>query len=265
VNAPFTFLLFALFLVPFVIAILFARTGTAFFDRYGVVMLIPAAVAPAMFLAHGTCRHPLRGAIVALLLALLIYLNSSGRIWLLQQVSTLVPPAAARRLLYLVALPPLLERPKLSPVPAYLQPAALAAPPVTHLDAAQPDLPLVAGTALTFLELDRFEDAALTRRLFLLTNKEAASTIAHDTVFENYEQLKAVFPIRGNVESYCSFITTHPRFLVLGAYNHPQGWLLRELEREGAQLNIVGTYANTREEHDLYEVSVPPNLCRSPQ
>jgi hypothetical protein len=32
-----------------------------------------------------------------------------------------------------------------------------------------------------------------------------------------------------------------------------------------APLKIVGTHANTLEEHDLYEVSVPANPCRSPQ
>lgn len=264
-NLPLVFLLFALFLVPLAVAILFAGTGTAFFDRYGVVMLIPVAVVPAMFLAYRTRCHRSYATTVALLLAVLIYLNSSGRIWLLERVSSIAPPPVAGRLLYLTALPPVWEMPKLPPVPAYLAQAELAAPPVSRLDAVQPGLPLVAGTALTFMELDRSETAELTKRLFLLTSREAASTIAHDTVFENYEQLKAIFPIRGNVESYCSFITKHPRFLVLGAYNHPQGWLLRKLESDGAQLMIVGTYANTFEEHDLYEVSRPTNLCRSPQ
>jgi len=162
-------------------------------------------------------------------------------------------------------LPPVWEMPQLPPFPAYLKQAALAAPPVSYLNAVQPGLPLVAGTALTFMELDRSEDAELAKRLFLLTNREAALTIAHDTVFENYEQLKAVFPIRGSIESYCLFITEHQHFVVLGAYNQPQGWLLRKLEIDGAQLELVGTYANTLEEHDLYEVSMPTNLCRAAQ
>jgi 4-amino-4-deoxy-L-arabinose transferase-like glycosyltransferase len=264
-NLPLSFFLSGLFLVPLAVAILFARTGTAFFERYGVVMLIPVAVAPAMLLAYRTLCNRSYAATVALSLAVLIFLNSSARICLLQQLSSIVPPATAARLLYLTALPPVPEIPDWRPVPAYLEQAALAAPPVSHLDAVQPRLPLVAGTALTFMELDRSEDAELAKRLFLLTNKEGASTIAQDTVFENYEQLKAVFPIRGNVESYCSFIMHHQRFLVLGTYRHPQGWLLRKLDMDGAQLKIVGNYANTLDEHDLYEVTVPANLCRSPQ
>jgi hypothetical protein len=202
---------------------------------------------------------------VALLLAVLIYFNSSGKIWLLQRVSSIASPANGARLLYLAALPPVWEAAKVPTVPAYLQHELLNAPPVSRLDTVQPGLPLVAGTALTFMELDRYEDADLAKRLFLLTNREAASTIAHDTVFENYEQVKAVFPIRGTVQSYCSFIASHPQFLVLGSYKHPQGWLLRKLDMDGAQLKIVGTYANTFDEHELYEVSVPENYCRSAQ
>jgi hypothetical protein len=264
-TSPLAFLLFALFLVPLAVAILFARTGTAFFDRYGVVMLIPAAVAPAMVLGYSTRCHRHSAMTVALLLAVLIYFNSSGKIWLLQQVSSIASPANGARLLYLTALPSVWETPKVPAVPAHLQHERLNAPPVSRLDAVRPGLPLVAGTALTFMELDRYEDADLAKRLFLLTNREAASAIAHDTVFENYEQLKAVFPIRGTVESYCSFLSSHQQFLVLGSYRQPQGWLLRKLDMDGAQLKIVATYANTLDEHELYEVSAPAHYCSSAQ
>jgi hypothetical protein len=263
-NLPLGFLLLVLFLSPLLTAIVFARTGTAFFERYGVVMLIPAAIAPAMVLAFGTgCRRSYAASMV-LLLAALIHVNSSGMAWLLQQSSSIARPAVAARLLYLVAMPPIPYVPKLAIVPAYLEHEKEAAPSVSDLNAVEPGLALVAGTGLTFLELDRSENTELTKRLFLLTNKEAALTITHDTLFENYEQLQAVFPLRGTVEPYCSFVGGHRRFLVLGAYNHPQGWLLRKLDMDGASLRIIGRYASTLEEHDLYEVSVPLNLCPPP-
>jgi hypothetical protein len=132
---------------------------------------------------------------------------------------------------------------------------------VSNLDAIDPDLPLVANTGLTFLEIDRQGDADLTKRLYLLNNRQAAASIAHDTVFENYDRLTKVFPIRGKVEPYCAFISEHPRFLALGAYNHPQGWLLKKLDMDGADLHIVGTYAGITEEAQLYEVTVLKAAC----
>jgi 4-amino-4-deoxy-L-arabinose transferase-like glycosyltransferase len=262
-NRPLILFLFGLFLVPVAVAVLFSRSGTAFFDRYGVVMLIPAAIVPPMFLAYRTRCHRSYAAIVAVLFTILIYFNTFGKVWLLEQLSSITPPAVSARVLYLVALPPLDDRPKLSPMPAYLSQASVTAPAISQLNAVQPSLDLVAGTALTFMELDHVEDVELVNRLFLLTNRDAAATITHDTVFENYEQLKEVFPIRGTVQSYCSFILGHPRFLVLGSYNHPQGWLLRKLEIDGAQLKILGTYTKTYDEHEVYEVTVPASACRT--
>jgi hypothetical protein len=262
-NRPLILFLFGLFLVPIAVAIVFSRSGTAFFDRYGVVMLIPASVVPPMLLAYRTRCHRSWAAIVAVLCATLLYLNTFGKVWLIEQLSSVTPSAVSARLLYVLGLPPLYEMPKLPLVPAYLSQASATAPAISHLNAVQPGLDLVAGTALTFMELDHVEDAELVNRLFLLTNRDAAATITHDTIFENYEQLKKVFPIRGKIESYCSFILDHPRFLVLGSYNHPQGWLLRKLEMDGAQLKILGTYTKTYDEHEMYEVSVPSRTCRT--
>jgi 4-amino-4-deoxy-L-arabinose transferase-like glycosyltransferase len=47
IGMPFAFLLIALALVTVVIGVLFARTGTAVFDRYIVVWLVPLVVVPA--------------------------------------------------------------------------------------------------------------------------------------------------------------------------------------------------------------------------
>jgi hypothetical protein len=262
-NWPMALLFLGLFLVPLAVAILFLRTGTAFFDRYGVVMLIPAAVVPSLLLAYSThCKKSYAG-IVAVLLASLFYINSSGKAWLLEPLATILPPPLVARVLYLTAFPPLFEMPSVPPIPPSLVKTYRGAPTISRLDRLRPELPLVAGTALTFMELDRTESNPLTTRLFLLTNREAAATIVQDTLFENYEQLKAVFPIRGNVEAYCSFITNHRHFVVLGSYNHAQGWLLRKLEMDGAQLSIIGTYPVTYDEHDLYEVNLPTNPCHA--
>jgi hypothetical protein len=49
--------------------------------------------------------------------------------------------------------------------------------------------------------------------------------------------------------------------LVLGAYNHPQGWLLKKLDMDGADLRMIGTYDGITEEAQLYEVSISQPDC----
>jgi len=256
-------LLLFVFLVPLQIEILFARTGMPFYERYGVVALIPCAVFPALFLAYRTHCDRRAGGCVVVLLAVLLILNTSGKAWLIDNVSTFAPPKIAARVMYLLALPPIAPPLlKLPPVPSYLESAANSVPNIRWLDAVDPSIPLVAGSGPTFLELAKYQDAALTRRLYLLTNHEAASTIVHNTVFDHYELVKAAFPIGGEVEPYCAFLRQHSQFLVLGGYNYPNTWLLRKLELDGARLNIVGNYDDgVIEEHQVYRVSIESEKC----
>jgi hypothetical protein len=258
-------LLLFLFLVPLEIEILFARTGTPFYERYGVVALIPCVVVPALFLANRThCNRSAAGS-VALLVTVLLILDISGKAWLVERLSTLVRPVVAARLLYLTALPPIAPPSlKLPSVPSYLKTALNLASNVSHLDAVDPGLPLVAGSGPTFLELDRYEDAPLAQRLYLLTNHDAAVNIVHNTVFDHYEMVKAAFPIRGQVEPYCAFVREHPQFLVLGGYNYPDTWVLRKLEMDEARLSIIGTYDDgVIEEHQIYKVNVENAKCNA--
>jgi len=263
IRVPFAFLLAALSLVPLAIGILFARTSTAFFDRYGVVWLVPFAVVPAIALAHYTQRDRLAAAATALFVAVILFFNTSGKAWVVEQVSNLAPARAASKLLYVLSLPPIMP-PSYPPIPSYLQAALDTAPSVSHLDTIAPQLPVVANTGLTFMELDREESAQVAQRLYMLTDEVAASTIAHDTVFAHYERVVAAFPIRGKIEDYCTFVSAHPRFVVVGAYNNPQGWLLRKLDQDGAELHLVGICQGYSEECQIYEVSVGRGECQKP-
>src|SRR5882762_9371378 len=258
---PLGFLLCCLALIPLGVGILFAHTGTAFFDRYGIVAMIPIALVPALLLGFRTQRNQMAGVAVTLVLCATLFFNTSGKLWLIEQLGNFAPPRVARDALNALALPPIiteLVKPRVAP---HLQKALDTAPPISNLDLIDPDLPLVATTGLTFLEIDRQGDAELTKRLYLLNDRHAAASIAHDTVFENYDRLEKVFPIRGKVEPYCAFISEHPRFLALGAYNHPQGWLLKKLDMDGAYLHIIGTYGGITEEAQLYEVTVLKATC----
>lgn len=258
-------LLLFLFLVPLEIEILFARTGTPFYERYGVVALIPCVVFPALFLGYRTHCDRLAAGVLGVLLAVLLILNTSGRAWLIENLSNVARPKVAARFLYLIGLPPVAPPSLKTPhLPPYLESAINAAAKVSHLDDVDPGLPLVAGSGPTFLELDKYEDAALAQRLYLLTNHEAAATIVHNTVFDHYELVKAAFPIRGQVQAYCAFLRAHSQFLVLGGYNYPDTWVLRKLEMDGAKLSIVGAYDDgVIEEHQIYKVSVGSAKCNA--
>lgn len=263
IRAPFALLLVSLSLVPLAIGILFARTGTAFFGRYGVAWLVPLALVPALLLSYRTQSNRLAGTTIALLLALVFFFNTTGKAWLLEQASSVLPPVAAARMLYAFALPPLIPV-DIAPVPSYLQGELASAPRVSHFDSIAPELPIVANTGLTFMELDRQETAQVAQRLYMLADDEAASTIAHDTVFAHFELVKEAFPIRGKLAPYCAFIAAHPRFVAVGAYNHPQGWLLKKLDRDGAELRVIGTCEGYSEDCQIYEINVRRAQCQNP-
>lgn len=258
---PLAFLLLCMALIPVGIAIVFAHTGTAFFERYGVVAFLPIAIIPSLLLGFRTQRNHMAGLTVALALSTILFLNTSGKVWLIQQLGNLTPPAVARHILNALTLPKLLIEPVKPMAPPELLKALESARPLSNLDGIDPDLPLVANTGLTFLEMDRQASAELANRLYLLNDRDFAAAIAHDTVFENYDRLKKVFPIRGKVEPYCAFVGEHPRFVVVGAYNHPQGWLLKKLDMDGANLKVIGTYTGITEDAQVYEVTVANFGC----
>jgi hypothetical protein len=257
-------LLLFLFLVPLEIELLFARTGTAFYERYGVVALLPCAMVPAIFLARRTNADRRAAGWIVVLLTVLLIFNTFGKPWLTEQLANLAPPSVAAKLMYVLALPPIAPPALRQPtVPVGLEKQLSTAPTVSQLGMLDPNLPFVAGNGPTFLELAQYQDAALTNRLYLLTNHAAAATIVHATAFDHYELVRTAFPISGQVESYCTFLRGHSQFLVLGGYNHPDTWLLRKLEQDGATLTVIGTYEDgVIEEHQVYRVSVDSEKCQ---
>jgi 4-amino-4-deoxy-L-arabinose transferase-like glycosyltransferase len=260
-DLPFGLLLFGFSATPLVIASLFAHTGTAFFDRYGIVLVIPLALGPAFILGRRTSCDWLAGTAVALLLATVFTLNSWGKAWLIEQVAGIAPPSVAARLDYIFAPPPLWHW-STPPIPDNLVEEFRNAPTVSHLDAVEPELPIVAHTGLTFLELDHQESTQVTQRLYFISDERAAAGIAHDTVFGHYERLKELFPIRGRIEPYCGFVAAHPHFLVVGAYNNPQGWLLRRLDQDGAEIRVSGICPANTEQCQIYDVKVRSPQCQ---
>ena len=116
--------------------------------------------------------------------------------------------------------------------------------------------PLVAGSGLTFLELDHYETSELTSRLYYLTDREYAARYAHDTLFEGNAGLKKYFPIRGSIEPYRDFLLRYKHFFVLGDKNYLEDWLLKRLADEpGLTIKLVGNIPAGYKDRDVYEIT----------
>jgi hypothetical protein len=124
------------------------------------------------------------------------------------------------------------------------------------IDAIEPDLPLVAASGLTFLEMDKYASPQLVARLHYLTDAQFAIQYAHATIFEGFPTLKQYFPIRAAVNPFPQFIQQHRKFLVLGTPGYPEDWLLRKLIADGDELRYLGDFPGPYKDTSLYEVTV---------
>ena len=115
-------------------------------------------------------------------------------------------------------------------------------------------LPLVAASGLTFLEMQEREPKAFLTHTFYLTDPEGAQLGQHATIFEGLSEEARLFPITGRVETYPHFLSRYPRFYVLGTYDYPEDWLLRQLQADGAVLTCLGRVRGSYKDHELYEV-----------
>jgi 4-amino-4-deoxy-L-arabinose transferase-like glycosyltransferase len=135
----------------------------------------------------------------------------------------------------------------------------LAKPRPRPLNIAQvhPELPLVAASGLTFLEIDHYEPPETVDRLYYLTGREHALQYAHATLFEGLPTIKQRFPIRARVEAFRDFVQSHPRFLVLGTPDYPEDWLLRYLLAVHARLEFLGEFPSEYKDSQLFVVEMP--------
>jgi hypothetical protein len=118
-----------------------------------------------------------------------------------------------------------------------------------------PDLPLVAASGLTFLEMDHEEPQSTVDRLYYLTDRDKALTYAHATLFEGLPVIKQHLPIRGHVEPFDTFVRDHHQFLVLGTPEYAEDWLLRYLIAHHANLQLLGEFPSEYKDSKLFLVS----------
>lgn len=119
------------------------------------------------------------------------------------------------------------------------------------------DLPFVAASGLTFVEMDHNESEKFKGRLYYLTDRESALKYAHATLFEGLPKVAQHFPIRGHVEPYHQFLREHHRFLVIGNNEYPEDWLMKKLRDDGAELTFLGDFFTPYKDAAVYEVRMP--------
>jgi Dolichyl-phosphate-mannose-protein mannosyltransferase len=127
---------------------------------------------------------------------------------------------------------------------------------MAKLETIDPQLPLVAASGLTFLEMDRYEPPQTVNRLYYLTDRQLSLQYASATIFEGLGVEKQHFPIRARVEPYSEFIAQNHRFLVLGTPDYPEDWLIPVLLHQRARLIFLGDFRGPYKDHELFEVDM---------
>lgn len=212
-------LLVALLLPPVILNVLSALRNISFFARYGFPTILITNLLVVLLLAYKARGSRLAGFAAALvILAFAVFL----------------PVFSART--------------------ARASQVRLPEP----LDRIHPELPLVANSAFTFLEMDHYEKPPLVARLHYLVDEASAMKYSGSNLTEGIGALKAYFPIRSNIESYSDFAAAHHHFLVWGEPGEQQGWLLTKLKAEAAQVDEIGFFDSPYPDSRLYEVRLDP-------
>lgn len=247
-----------LFLVPFAITLLFMRSHGAFYDRYGMVAVIPITLVAPLLLSWGLRAASSTAFAAFSWIAVLLLLSTALRSPLDAAVYRTFPPRAAKKIAGMLTTSehgPFRPWWQKLPVPEELQKERESAPTLHSLDSFYPDLPIVAADELTFVEMDHRE-SSLVRRLYYTYDREAETQISHRAAANSILKMQQFFPLRGTIEPYSSFIAEHKTFVVIGLWEHSGDWLLRKLMQDGATLNIVAQYQGYTDT-DVYLVNFP--------
>jgi hypothetical protein len=125
----------------------------------------------------------------------------------------------------------------------------------SELKTLRTDLPVVAASGLTFLEMDRYE-RDFAPRLFYLVDRDSAIRYANSTIFENMPLLTQYFPIRSHVDSYKTFVAGHSHFLVISRKDFLEEWLILKLHADGARIRLARSLHGPLKDFQIYEVQL---------
>jgi hypothetical protein len=219
-----------LLFVPFLVTVIFMRSHSAYFDRYGIPSIFGASILVPGLIGGWTRTSRTAGLVAAFIFAFGV-----------------VPPIA-----FVTYGQRIIHRPQQQYGPD------LTGDFSTPLNKVEESLPFVDASGLTFLEMDSREDKEFLSRVYYLDDPQAAIRYSHASIFNGLGALKSIFPIRANIAPYQNFIRQHPRFLVYGTVDYPEDWLLRKLLADGASVRYLGNFVSGYKDSSLYEVTLPP-------
>jgi 4-amino-4-deoxy-L-arabinose transferase-like glycosyltransferase len=209
--------------LPIIINLLLMRTGGAFWPRY----CIPAGMGFSLLFVYILAKLTNASRAAGATAAFCVFLGMAMGIALI------------------------VARPR--------EPAMVREVSLKQLD---PTVPLVDASGLTFLEMNKREDAALLSRVYYLTDQDAATRYAHATIFEGMGALRQYWPIPGSVMPYGDFIRQNTHFFVLGTPDYPEDWLIPKLLDDGADLQFKGELDSSYRDHMIFEVTIPGSNSR---
>lgn len=248
----------ALFLIPLSVTLIFMRSHGAFYDRYGMVAVLPLVLTVAILL-HRSTQSRTASLVALICVGFLLLLSTGLRVPLDRAVSSVLPGRSGEKLAGILTTSihgPFRPWWKKLPVPPSIQSERSGAPLVQSLETFDPELPIVAASELTFFEMDNRESSAVTTRLNYLYDRRAEIEISHRSVADGVLEARDYFPLRANIADYHQFIDEHRTFLVVGLWEHPGDWLLRKAASDGATITVAGqiqAYADT----DIYLITFP--------
>ncbi len=248
-----------LFLIPLLLTILFMRSHGAFYDRYGIATVLPIVLVVPSLLWWWTKQNVPAAFLGLCAVATFLLLSTVLRAPLNRAAASVLPPRAAAKFTGVFTTSihgPFRPWWTKLPIPPALAREREHAPLLTSLDGLHPELPLVAGSELTFLEMDQRESPRLVNRLFYLYDRSAELEIAHRTVVDGLLNAAKYFPLRAEIAPYAPFVSEHSQFLVAGLYENPGNWLLRKLQQDGASLQIIAR-DDSYFDSDIYLVTFP--------
>lgn len=244
-----------LFLVPLGLTIVFLRYHGAFYERYGMVAVLPIVIVVPLLIRRMRYYSSSAPAWSFVTVGALLLMSTTLRAPIQRAAAAVLPPKPATKLTgILMTSPHGPFRPwfKNLPVPADLLSERESAPSIS-LENFRADLPIVAASEITYFEMDQRDPDDVARRLYYLYDRDAELQLAHRSITDGVLNARRFFPTRSNMEAYGQFLSEHHQFLVIGNYEYPGDWLLRKLRHDGASLHVVGkvhAYADS----DLYLV-----------
>jgi hypothetical protein len=133
--------------------------------------------------------------------------------------------------------------------------------PTFELSSLPKDTLIVISDPLMFIEAEYYEPPQVVSRMRLLTDPALAIQYTGTDMFDRGSYKSSLlFPFKGQVEDYKTFLAANKHFMAYGPFTDPEDWLFRSLITSGAVVNIKGqsNYPSTHGMHCmLLDITTP--------